>query len=53
MRVCKQTRKYALILIMTLALVGVGFSLAQAQDVDQGQLELGAQLFAENCAVCH
>ena len=53
MRVCKRTRKYILIMLISLALVGVGFGMAQAQSGDPDQLELAAQLFAHNCAVCH
>jgi mono/diheme cytochrome c family protein len=53
MRVCKRTRKYILIVVLSLALVSVGFGIAQAQTGDQDPLEQGAQLFAHNCAVCH
>jgi mono/diheme cytochrome c family protein len=34
-------------------LLALGFSQTRAQTSPSGQLELGARLFAENCAVCH
>ncbi len=53
MRVSAQTRKVGLVFVLLLVMFGVGFRLARAQSTDQGQLDFGAQLFVENCVVCH
>jgi mono/diheme cytochrome c family protein len=39
--------------LMAAALLAPGFSHTRAQTSPSGQLELGARVFAENCAVCH
>lgn len=39
--------------LVVLMLVAFGVQLGGAQGSTQEQLDLGAQLFAENCAVCH
>jgi len=39
--------------LLALALLAFGWTSAQAQEPDPAKLETGAQLFAENCAVCH
>ncbi len=46
-------RIVGLVLLVTLSLLTVGVWAAGAQTPTEGQLELGARLFAENCAVCH
>ena len=46
-------RQIWLVLLTTLIIVVFWRAPVMAQDPTEEQLELGAQLFAENCAVCH
>ena len=46
-------RQIWLVLLTTLVIVVFWRAPVLAQDPTEEQLELGAQLFAENCAVCH
>jgi len=46
-------RQIWLVLLTTLVIVVFWRAPVMAQDPTEEQLELGAQLFAENCAVCH
>jgi len=46
-------RQIWLVLLTTLIIVVFWRAPVMAQDPSEEQLELGAQLFAENCAVCH
>lgn len=48
----KQTRLIGLAVLVTLALLAFGRTRGSAQ-TSGGDVELGARLFAENCAVCH
>ena len=48
-----RTRALGLALFITLALLAFGRTRGQAQTPGSGDVELGARLFAENCAVCH
>lgn len=46
-------RQAGLALLTALLLIAIWQGLILAQDPAQEQLELGAQLYGENCAVCH
>ncbi|MGD9093971.1 MAG: c-type cytochrome [Anaerolineales bacterium] len=46
-------RKIGLVLATCFIALGFVYVYAGAQEIDQEQLELGARLYAENCAVCH
>jgi cytochrome c oxidase cbb3-type subunit 3 len=41
------------VLLLCAAILAVGYSHGRAQSGDAAQLEEGARLYAENCAVCH
>lgn len=45
--------KLQVLFVLVLFTVTIGFQLVLAQSEDNAQIELGAVLFAENCAVCH
>ena len=45
--------KLVVVSVMFLFAAATGIHLVYAQSEDPGQIELGAILFAENCAVCH
>jgi mono/diheme cytochrome c family protein len=46
-------RTLGLVILVFLAVLGLGFGAANAQAPDPAQLELGARLYSENCALCH
>jgi mono/diheme cytochrome c family protein len=46
-------RSFGWVLLVTLAALLVGYIPAQAQTPGPNQLDQGARLFADNCAVCH
>ena len=45
--------KLVVVSVIFLFAAATGIHLVYAQSEDPGQIELGAVLFAENCAVCH
>lgn len=45
--------KFQVLFVLVFFAVTIGFQLVLAQSEDNAQIELGAVLFAENCAVCH
>jgi mono/diheme cytochrome c family protein len=49
----RATRPIGVLLLVALSLLTVGIWAVNAQSSAEGQLELGARLFAENCVVCH
>ena len=50
----RSLRSFGITLIFSLLLFSIGIINAYAQDPgDEEELQLGAQLYAENCAVCH
>jgi mono/diheme cytochrome c family protein len=53
MRSLNHLRKIGFVLAICFIALAFIYAYAGAQEMDQGQLELGAQLYAENCAVCH
>ena len=53
MRLFKPTWMMGLGLVLVLAAMASASGLVLAQEVDPAQLELGARLYAQNCAVCH
>lgn len=53
MRPKSQFRKIGFVLASCFIALALIYVYAGAQEIDQEQLELGARLYAENCAVCH
>ena len=49
----RSLRLLGIVLFLLIILLAVGSLTASAQAPSQDPLELGARLFAENCAVCH
>ncbi|HLA97681.1 MAG TPA: c-type cytochrome [Anaerolineales bacterium] len=53
MRSPVRIRSLGWLAVVGLLILVTGIQMARAQEPNQEQLELGARLYAENCAVCH